>query len=1112
LNNENNGSSTLVAVRSSATAEDLPEASFAGQQETFLNVIGNEELLISVRKCWASLFTSRAVYYRKKQGFETEKVGLCAVVQKMVQSEVSGIMFTADPVGDESKLIIEAGFGLGETIVSGSVTPDNYIVDKELMQIIIKKINRQEFMLVKENGKNVEIKLGENKSRLQKLEDTKTIELAKIGKRIEDHYKKPMDIEWGLENNILYIVQARPITTLGKAVKESDKEIDFSDKKVLLDGLPASPGIISGIAKIVPSIDDIVRVNAGDILVTKMTSPSWVPVMKKAAGIITNEGGVTCFDGNTNLLTNNGFMSLKEIHENGFDGIKVLSFNKKTLRVEWQPIKASMKRNAKTINVSVSQTGLINHNILTLTPDHKMVNIKNGVLIDSEIQDMILNKELACVAQKIPQINNSSIDNQKAAYLLGGIMTDGSIQVNNRHGTVQFIQKPTEEKEEFINYMDVCMQIVYGKKFRSFEKKPSNGYIRGQKVIGSANSYCIYSKQVAIDLTEKEKQITQVLIESDEEIAYNFLAGVIDGDGSFHNNRIQIYVSEEHLLKPIIVACLRIGIVPQVTKNRNINNVQIVEKLNEILKYTKRVKGQIKKRVIKTRFFSAKQILCDNVPYRIKERALNNLLVSEDELKLINNNIIKNLIQSDIRMLRLKKISDEQFNEVYNVTVENTHTYIVFTKNFTPLIVNNCHAAIVSRELGIPCVVGTEKALETIEDGSEVTIDGYNGKVYSGIVNIKHEKKELTVFDKKEIDILEKSLSNDLIVKGFSPELKEKISNMKKDFGNKDFESMSPEEQEKEIAELKNIFKEISVKVKVNVALPDAAEQAEKTNADGVGLLRAEHMITSSGMHPAEFIRQGKEIELKNIVKDNIKNVAERFSGPVWFRTFDARSDEYKELIGGEKELNEDNPMLGWHGIRRDVDKPEMFKAQLLAIKELRQSGIKNVGVMLPFVQSLEEVILAKKIAKEIGLQDEVPFGVMIETPASVWIIDELIPHIDFVSFGTNDLTQLTLGMDRNNEKVQKNFSELHPAILRQLEFVIKKCKKAGVTTSICGQAASNPEMVKKLVWFGIDSVSANIDAVKEIRKVVMIEEKKRLMELIIENKQKGFFSKLFGK
>ncbi|MDD4468031.1 MAG: PEP/pyruvate-binding domain-containing protein, partial [Candidatus ainarchaeum sp.] len=204
----------LVAVRSSATAEDLPEASFAGQQETYLNIQGSEEVAVAVQRCWASLFTARAVYYRKKQGFETGKVGLCAVVQKMIESEVSGIMFTADPTGDENKIIIEAGFGLGETIVSGSVTPDNYVVDKTTMQLTSKKILKQEWMLVKEGKNNIKVNLGRGKADVQKMSDEKIVELAKIGKEIEEHYKKPMDIEWAMENNVLYIVQARPITTL----------------------------------------------------------------------------------------------------------------------------------------------------------------------------------------------------------------------------------------------------------------------------------------------------------------------------------------------------------------------------------------------------------------------------------------------------------------------------------------------------------------------------------------------------------------------------------------------------------------------------------------------------------------------------------------------------------------------------------------------------------------------------------------------------------------------------------------------------------------------------------------------------------------------------------
>ncbi len=684
----------FVAVRSSATAEDLPEASFAGQQETYLNIKGEENVVLAVQKCWASLFTARAVYYRKKNGFRTDEVGLSAVVQKMIQSDVSGVMFTVDPNGTLTTIIIEAGLGLGETVVSGSITPDNYVVDKGSSKILTKKINYQDWLLTKEGKENIRINLTRARGEKQKLSDDLIIKLAKIGKQIENHYEKPMDIEWALEGKELYIVQARPITAISK---KATKEVETTQKPII-EGLAASPGIITGIVKVVPTIEDIAKVVTGDILVTNMTAPSWVPIMKKASGIITNEGGRTC------------------------------------------------------------------------------------------------------------------------------------------------------------------------------------------------------------------------------------------------------------------------------------------------------------------------------------------------------------------------------------------------------------HASIVSRELGIPCIVGTTNGTEILKDGDEITLDGYTGLIYRGKINIKVNEEKIEVLQDNEIDKLEENLEF-RVQKSINEIVKEKAINIENKYKNEKFSEMSEEKKENEKKELLDLLKDLSIKVKVNVALPEAANQAAATKADGVGLLRAEHMITSSGKHPAEFIRNNRDEELKDYVKYGIKTVATKFSGPVWFRTFDARTDEFKELEGGDKEPKEDNPMLGWHGIRRDVDEPRMLKSQFKAIKELYEEGVRNVGVMLPFVEVLDEVIEAKKIAQEIGLPPEIDFGVMIETPASVWIIDELIPHIKFISFGTNDLTQLTLGLDRNNEHVQKWFNELHPAILREIEYVIKKCKHAGVTTSICGQAASNPEMVKKLVWFGIDSVSANIDAVENIRNIVMIEEKKKILE-----------------
>ena len=203
-------------------------------------------------------------------------------------------------------------------------------------------------------------------------------------------------------------------------------------------------------------------------------------------------------------------------------------------------------------------------------------------------------------------------------------------------------------------------------------------------------------------------------------------------------------------------------------------------------------------------------------------------------------------------------------------------------------------------------------------------------------------------------------------------------------------------------------------------------------------------------------------------------------------RTLDARTDEYRNMKGGEKEPKEDNPMLGWHGIRRSLDEPEIINCIFSAIKKLHGQGLNNVGIMLPFVINTSEVKRAKELAKQSGLPESVKFGVMVETPAAALSIEDICREgIDFISFGSNDLSQLVLGVDRNNEKLSKLFNEMHPAMLKLFEMVIKTCKKYNVETSICGEAGSNPEMVKKLLEFGIDSISCNIDALDKIRHVV---------------------------
>lgn len=205
-----------VAVRSSATAEDSSAAAWAGQLESYLNTM-EENLLENVRKCWASLFTPRAIFYRFEQNLHKQKISVAVVVQKMVESEKSGIAFSVHPVTqDRNQLIIEAGYGLGEAIVSGSITPDGYVVEKEPCRIIDRNINMQEKMLAKaENGGNEWQDIPKKQGEKSVLNDKQIMEITDLIIKIENHYKSPQDIEWAYENGKFYITQSRPITTLG---------------------------------------------------------------------------------------------------------------------------------------------------------------------------------------------------------------------------------------------------------------------------------------------------------------------------------------------------------------------------------------------------------------------------------------------------------------------------------------------------------------------------------------------------------------------------------------------------------------------------------------------------------------------------------------------------------------------------------------------------------------------------------------------------------------------------------------------------------------------------------------------------------------------------------
>jgi len=299
----------FVAVRSSATAEDLPDASFAGQQETYLNVRGADELLEKIVKCWSSLFTPRAIFYRTQKGFRHENVLISVGVQKMVDAKAAGVMFTINPVtGDPNQIVIEGNWGLGEAVVSGAVTPDDYIVDKNTLQIIEKRIAKKTVEYVKdpESGQTVHANVPPERQEKSCLTDKEIIKLAELAKRIEQHYGRAQDIEWAVDRELpfpenIFIVQSRPETVWGAkaaapTVKVSPVSTAPIEMKVVAKGIAAGKRDIGfGVAKVVLTPEDASKLmKKGDILVTNMTNPDYVPFMRVANAIVTDKGGVTC--------------------------------------------------------------------------------------------------------------------------------------------------------------------------------------------------------------------------------------------------------------------------------------------------------------------------------------------------------------------------------------------------------------------------------------------------------------------------------------------------------------------------------------------------------------------------------------------------------------------------------------------------------------------------------------------------------------------------------------------------------------------------------------------------------------------------------------------------
>lgn len=289
------GGDVSVAVRSSATAEDGATTSFAGMNATLTNVAGVFELLDAVVACWQSLFGQRVISYRAQNAM-TDEPAIAVVVQQMVASERSGVMFTVDPsTGDRTRLVIEAARGLGEVVVGGLVEPDTYVVAKDGPRLVHARVGHQDFMIVRGadgHDERVELDPGDGTARV--LTDDDVLELARLGMRVEDHYGSPQDTEWALAEGRTYLVQSRPITTLGPDAEATAADAARPGPTALVSGLATSPGVVAGPVRVLRSPEEGATLREGEILVAAMTTPDWVPTIRRAAALVTDGGGMTC--------------------------------------------------------------------------------------------------------------------------------------------------------------------------------------------------------------------------------------------------------------------------------------------------------------------------------------------------------------------------------------------------------------------------------------------------------------------------------------------------------------------------------------------------------------------------------------------------------------------------------------------------------------------------------------------------------------------------------------------------------------------------------------------------------------------------------------------------
>jgi phosphoenolpyruvate synthase/pyruvate phosphate dikinase len=632
---------------------------------------------------------------------------------------------------------------------------------------------------------------------LEKVLPKAYAQLREITTRLERHYKDVQDFEFTIEENTLYMLQTRNGKRTGLAAvhiavdmveegiltqREAVAKVEPTSLDQLLHpifdprarlraavaakGLPASPGAATG--GIVFTADDAVAASRNGkrvVLVRMETVPDDIHGMSVAQGILTATGGMTCVAGEAMLVTDRGVLTAEDAFGAVAHGaeFRILSFDTAEMEPVWRKVVAAGSRQASVVSVAVSQTGSSDGNRLRLTADHKLLTINKRRLAKKRLDAVLSDGDFVTVVGKIPPLCEVTTS-PALAYVAGALFSDGHIRADRRHGVVQFIQKNVPAKTAFISAVERAFDHSFGVGFTSVRTRETVGTLRGREIRGSVEDRFCYRRDPAQELLAIRDNVTDWVLTLDRNAVLSFLAGYVDGDGSYAEEsspvRLQIVVARTNrkLLQALALACLRLGIVPQVTNNREAYLLQIAEKVDEILQFTQRVKAEIRPRQTESRCLSVRDLFADvvdtvNYMGRVREGIKRNIMfgaeaIRRDLLPIMpteGRDDLQALLDSPLRSYRVKPVAEAEAAIVYNFEVDATDeldkNFVVLTEGMTPVLVSNSHAAVVGRQMGKPSVVGcgaldiNAKAKtmkvggKTLQEGDSISIDGSTGEV-----------------------------------------------------------------------------------------------------------------------------------------------------------------------------------------------------------------------------------------------------------------------------------------------------------------------------------------------------------------------------------------------